>query len=101
MVLELVGGGAPVEALRVLKPGGILGSTLPPTLGDIAEGAQERDIRLAGLFVEADRMGMAAVANLVAKNQLKPTIVSTFPLQDADKAQAIKLGPGETVLTLS
>ena len=100
-VLEVIGGDYPARALEVLKPGGTLVSTLPPTLAPIAEAAAERGVRLAGLFVEADALGMTALADLAATGQLVPTIAATFPLDEAAAAQSGSHGPGKVVLTLS
>lgn len=100
-VLEVVGGDYPARALEVLKPGGMLVSTLPQTLAGITDQAVERGIRLAGLFVEADRLGMTALADLVTASQLVPSIAATYPLAQAGTAQATMSGPGKTVLTIS
>ena len=100
VVLELIGGDSPAKALDVLKPGGILVSTLPPTLAPIGQGARKRGIRLAGLFVEADRLSLTALADLAAIEGLVPTVAATFPLDQAGIAQSTKSGPGKTVLTL-
>jgi NADPH:quinone reductase-like Zn-dependent oxidoreductase len=100
VVLELVGGDSPAKALDVLKPGGILISTLPPTLVAIQDDARTRGVRLAGLFVEADRLSLTALADLAAAGRLVPTIAATFPLDQAGIAQSTKSGPGKTVLTL-
>lgn len=99
VVLETVGGDYPAKALDVLKPGGILVSTLPHTLADIHDDARKREVRLAGLFVEADGAGMTALAELARAGTLTPTIAATFPLEQAATAQSTKSGPGKTVLT--
>lgn len=59
-----------------------------------------RWIRIAGLFVEADRLGMTALVDLVDTGQLTPTIAATYPLEQAGTAQDTKSGPSRTVLTL-
>jgi NADPH:quinone reductase-like Zn-dependent oxidoreductase len=99
-VLESIGGDYPAKALKVLKPGGILVSTVGHTLPPVAAEAAERGIRLAGLFVEADRLGMTALADLAASGRLTPAIAATFPLDQAAAAHATKSGPGKTVLTV-
>lgn len=101
VVLETVGGDYPAKALDVLKPGGILVTTLPHTLAAVEDDARERGVRLAGLFVEADRAGMTALAELAIAGKLTPTIAATFPLEQAATAQSTKSGPGKTVLTLA
>lgn len=121
VVLDVVGGDYPARALDVLKPGGILVSTQPPSVQPVADAAAERGIRLAGIIVEADEVGMSALAELAANGQLVPTIAATFPLEDAGAASAMgdlaatdntfpleeggaaesgKHGPGKVVLTM-
>jgi NADPH:quinone reductase-like Zn-dependent oxidoreductase len=121
VVLDIVGGDYPTNALEVLKPGGILVSTQPPSLGPVAEAAAERGIRVAGVIVEADDVGMSALADLAAAGKLTPTIAATFPLEEAVAASALadvaatdhsfpleqggaaesgKHGPGKVVLTM-
>ena len=120
VVLDLVGGDYPARALDVLRPGGILVSTQPSALGPLADTATERGIRLAGVIVEADAVGMSALAELAATGKLVPTIAATFPLEevraasamadlasaggrfpleDGGAAQSGKHGPGKVVLT--
>jgi hypothetical protein len=96
-------------------------STQPTSLASVGEAAAERGIRLAGLIVEADPVGMSALADLAAAGKLLPTIAATFPLEDAVAASAAadmaasaghfpleeggatetaKHGPGKVVLTM-
>jgi NADPH:quinone reductase-like Zn-dependent oxidoreductase len=121
VVLDVVGGDYSAKALDVLKPGGILVSTQPPSLPPVAEAAAERGIRIAGVVVEADDVGMAALADLAADDRLVPTIAATFPLEEVAAASALadiaatdalfpleqggaaesgKHGPGKVVLTV-
>jgi NADPH:quinone reductase-like Zn-dependent oxidoreductase len=101
VVLEVIGGDYPARALHVLKYGGILVSIQPSSVPPVAREAAERGIRVAGLFVEADRLAMRALADLAAAGELVPTIAATFPLAQAATAQSVKAGPGKVVLTLS
>src|SRR5262249_19245017 len=89
IVLDVVGGDYPARALDVLKPGGILVSTQPSTLAPIADAAEKRGIRIAGIIVEADQVGMAGLAKLAADGKLVPTIAATFPLEEAVAASGI------------
>jgi NADPH:quinone reductase-like Zn-dependent oxidoreductase len=121
VVLDVVGGDYPARALDVLKPGGILVSSQPATLPPLAETAAKRGIRLAGVIVEADEVGMLALADLAATGKLVPTIAATFALEEAAVASAMadlastdgrfpleeggaaesgKHGPGKVVLTM-
>jgi NADPH:quinone reductase-like Zn-dependent oxidoreductase len=121
VVLDIVGGDYPARALEVLKPGGTLVSTQPSSLDEtVATAAAERNIRVAGVIVEADQVGMAGLADLAATGKLVPTIAATFPLEEAATASALadvaatdgqfpleeggaaasgKHGPGKVVLT--
>lgn len=89
VVLDIVGGDYPARALEVLKPGGILVSTQPSSLEEsVVKAAAERDIRVAGVIVEADEIGMSSLADLAAEGKLVPTIAATFSLEDAASASA-------------
>jgi NADPH:quinone reductase-like Zn-dependent oxidoreductase len=122
VVLDIVGGDYPARALDVLKPGGFLVSTQPSSLDEsVLTAAAERGIRVAGVIVEADQVGMTGLASLAATGKLVPTIAATFPLEDAATASAMadvaatdglfpleqggaaesgKHGPGKVVLTM-
>ncbi|WP_373299391.1 alcohol dehydrogenase catalytic domain-containing protein [Streptomyces phaeofaciens] len=77
----------------------VLVTTLPHTLADVLPEAARRGVRAAGLFVEADRIGMRALADLAATGRLVPTVDATYPLEQAGAAQTAKSGRGKTVLT--
>ena len=79
IVLDVVGGDYPARALDVLRPGGILVSTQPSTLAPLAQTAAERGIRVAGVIVEADEVGMSALADLAAAGKLVPKIAVNVP----------------------
>jgi NADPH:quinone reductase-like Zn-dependent oxidoreductase len=100
VALDVVGGDYPAKVLGVLKPGGILVSTQPPSLASVADMAAERGIRLAGILVEADDFGMTALADLAVSGKLVPTIAGIFPLEQAGAAESGKHGPGKVVLTV-
>jgi NADPH:quinone reductase-like Zn-dependent oxidoreductase len=60
-------------------------------------------VRLEGILVEPDRLGMEALAELVADGVLHPHVSATFPLADAARAhEAIETGrtQGKLVLTV-
>jgi NADPH:quinone reductase-like Zn-dependent oxidoreductase len=122
VVLDIVGGDYPARALDLLKPGGILVTTQPSSLDEsVVKAAAERDLRVAGVLVEADYVGMKALADLAASGKLEPTVAATFPLEEAASASAMadlaatgglfpletggatqsgKHGPGKVVLTV-
>ena len=101
VVLDLVGADAAAGALSTLRDGGILvtvtGAAEP--LQQLAAGR----VRIAGLLVEPDRLGMEALAALVTEGALRPHVVATFPLADAGRAhEASETGrtQGKLVLTV-
>lgn len=100
VVFDMIGHDYPDKAVRVLRAGGTLVSTLPQSLPEVAGAAAERGIGVAGLFVEADRLGLTALAELVVRGALAPTIAATFPLERAGEAQSVRNATGKTVLTL-
>jgi NADPH:quinone reductase-like Zn-dependent oxidoreductase len=100
-VLDLVGGDAAADALATLRDGGIL-VTVTGAADQLRELAEGR-VRVAGLLVEPDRVGMEAVADLVAEGALAPHVAATFPLADARRAhEAGETGrtQGKLVLTV-
>jgi len=101
VVLDVVGGDYPGRALDVLKRGGTLVSTQPPSLAPVADAAAERGIRLAGILVEADDVGMSALADLAKAGKLVPNVAATYPLVQAGAAESVKHGPGKVVLTIT
>ena len=76
-------------------------TTLPQSLDAAVPDATAAGVRLAGLFVESDRMGMTALTDLVQTGALRPTIAATYPLADAATAHATKHGAGKVVLTVA
>jgi NADPH:quinone reductase-like Zn-dependent oxidoreductase len=89
VVLDAVGGEVGLAALPALRDGGILvtvsGSAVPG-LQDAAGGR----VRIAGILVEPDGVGMQGLAKLAAEGKLRPHVERTFPLAEA--AEAHELG---------
>jgi NADPH:quinone reductase-like Zn-dependent oxidoreductase len=84
VVLDLLGGDAATGALATLRDGGIL-VTVTGAAEQLEELAAGR-VRVAGLLVEPDRLGMEALGALVADGALRPHVAATFPLADAGRA---------------
>lgn len=101
VALDVIGGDYPQRAVATLVSGGTLISTLPPSLGAAAGLASAAGVRLAGIFVESDRRGMAALTDLVVAGKLRPTVAATYPLDQAAAAHATPHGPGKVVLTVA
>jgi NADPH:quinone reductase-like Zn-dependent oxidoreductase len=101
VVLDLVGGETAADALSTLRDGGMF-VTVTGAADDLRGQAAGR-VRLAGILVEPDRLGMEALADLVAGGVLRPHVSATFPLADAARAhEAIETGRtvGKLVLTV-
>jgi len=100
VVLDLVGGEAAADALSTLRDGGTF-----VTVTGAADELRERAgrVRLEGILVEPDRLGMESLAGLVDEGVLRPHVSATFLLADAARAhEAIETGrtQGKLVLTV-
>lgn len=100
VVFETVGGEHPLRAVSTVRDGGIVVSTLPQIVGPAREAGARRGVRVEGLFVESDRLGMQALIDLVETERLRPLIAATHPLADAAAAHADRHGPGKVVLVV-
>ncbi|MEU0430759.1 NADP-dependent oxidoreductase [Streptomyces sp. NPDC006290] len=89
VVLDTIGGETGLRSLRVLRPGGVVVSILPVGTDEFYEEAERLGVRAVRMLVDADQAGMRAVADLVEKGALRPTIAETFPLAEAAKAHAL------------
>ena len=102
VVLDLLGGDAAVDALSTLRDGGIVVTVTGDALR-LRELAADR-VRVAGLLVEPDRLGMESLAALADDDALRAHVSETFPLADAARAhEAIETGRtlGKIVLTVA
>ncbi|WP_336524198.1 zinc-binding dehydrogenase [Mycolicibacterium fortuitum] len=101
-------GGAGHLAVQIAKASGasVIGMTVPDAEGHVRSlGADEvidyTTTEFAGrLFVEADRLGLTALATLVTAGKLRRTIAATCPLEHAGEAQSYRAISGKVVLTL-
>jgi len=102
VVLDLVGGETALDALSTLRDGGVF-VTVTGAADEVRDQAAGR-VRLEGVLVEPDRLGMEALAELVAEGVLRPHVSATFPLADAARAhEAGETGrtQGKLVLTVA
>jgi NADPH:quinone reductase-like Zn-dependent oxidoreductase len=95
VVLDVVGGDYPARVLDVLRSGGVRVSTQPPALAPLPGTAADRGIRLAGIIVEADQVGLRGLADLASTGKLVPTIAATFPLEEAAASAAADLASAD------
>jgi NADPH:quinone reductase-like Zn-dependent oxidoreductase len=97
-VLDAVGGETGLAALPSLREGGMLVTLSSSSVPALEEAAAGR-VRVEGILVEPDRLGLEALAAL----GVKPHVEATFPLEEA--ARAHELGEqgrtrGKIVLTV-
>lgn len=100
MVLDTQGGDTQERSWGVLKPGGILVTTVPPPPGDAAKA---HSVRGEFLFAQPNTAVLTQLANLVASGDLTPVIATTLPLAEARRAQELSATGhtrGKIVLTV-
>jgi NADPH:quinone reductase-like Zn-dependent oxidoreductase len=98
MALDAVGGEVGLAALPAVRDGGTLVTLSASAVAELEKAAAGR-VRVAGILVEPDRVGMEALAAM----GLRPHVEATFPLEEA--ARAHELGEqgrtrGKIVLTV-
>lgn len=104
VVLDLVGGQTGLQSLPVLRDGGLLISV--PSSTDVAplRAAAHGRVRVTGILVEPDRVGMEALASLVEDGALGVRVAKTFPLEAAAEAHEFgesgQTDGGKLVLTV-
>ena len=87
VVLDLIGGETEQRSWGVLKPGGILVSTLgPPSQEEAAKH------RVRATFVQAQPTAglLKEIARLLDSGQIKPNVGKMFPMEQARQAQELK-----------
>ena len=98
VVIDVLGGDFTATAVRMVRRGGSVVTMIPQIPPATYALAEERGVRLSGLLVEADRLGLGALVRLVEAGRLRPTVAATYPLSDAAAAHANGGGYGKTVL---
>lgn len=89
------------RSLEALRPGGTLVSVSAGAADGLRERAKEREIRVAGILVEPDPVGLEALAHLVENGQLQVRVARTFDLVEAADAHRLaesSHGGGKIVL---
>jgi len=90
------------RSLQVLRPGGLLVTTVDRTNAELAGKAEAAGIHLVGITVEPDYVGLEALARLVDNLQLSVHVDRAFPFEKApDAHHLIESGhvTGKVVLT--
>ncbi|MGB8945232.1 MAG: NADP-dependent oxidoreductase [Streptomyces sp.] len=90
-------------SLGVVRPGGVLISILEHHDKELAARVEAAGRRFAGVMVEPDATGLAAVAELIDAGRVRPFVEETFPLEEAGKAHELVASghvQGKIVLTV-
>jgi NADPH:quinone reductase-like Zn-dependent oxidoreductase len=98
VVLDLMGGEIQERSWKVLKPGGILVSTVSPPK---AETAAAHGVRQAFVFTQPNAVQLAEIARLADAEKLKVIVETILPLSDATRGQELSQrghGRGKIVL---
>jgi NADPH:quinone reductase-like Zn-dependent oxidoreductase len=86
VVLDTLGGEIQERSWKVLKPGGILVSTVNPPSAEIAAAHK---VRQAFVFVQPNAAQLAQIASLVDTEKLKVIVETVLPLSDATRGQEL------------
>lgn len=101
LVFDLIGGETQVRSWSVLKPGGILVSTLGQPS---REKATQHQVRCTGYQAQPNGEELAEIAALIDTHRVRPIVAATFPFAavlDAEEVQAKSHPRGKIVLELA
>lgn len=84
LVFDLVGGETQARSLAVLKPGGILVSTLQ---APDKEKLRQHGVRGTNYMAKPNSAELADICRLISMGKVNPVISGRFPLEEAAKAQ--------------
>jgi len=102
VVIDTVGGDVQARSFSVLKPGGVLVSSVSPP--DPQE-ASRRGVRASFMLVDVTTKALTRIAELIDAGQLTARVGQVLPLSDARRAHEMLDGlvphePGKIVLSL-
>ncbi len=89
------------RSLAALRPGGTLVSVAAGAADELRAAARPREIRVAGILVEPDPVGLEGLVHLVENGQLQVRVERTFDLAEAAAAHRLaesSHGGGKIVL---
>ncbi len=86
VVLDTVGGELLERSLAVLKPGGILVTSVGQP---DAEAATARGVRASGMMAQANPTQLTEIAGLIDAGSVKPVVSTVLPLAEASQAHAM------------
>jgi len=86
MVFDTIGGEAQKNTLRLLRPGGILVTTLKI---EDAAAFEKKGVRITGMMGQANQDDLESIARLVDEGKVRPAIQKVFPLEKAADASRL------------
>lgn len=85
-VLDTIGGDTQERSWQVLKPGGVLVSTVGQPSPDKA---RQHGVRATGMLANTDPAQLREIARLIDQGRVKPLVSDVLPLADASRAHAL------------
>jgi NADPH:quinone reductase-like Zn-dependent oxidoreductase len=86
VVFDTIGGDTQKRSLQMLKPGGILVTTVK--VEDEAA-FKQKGVRITGMFTTSKKEDLEAIAQLVDEGRVKPIVSKVLPLEAAEEAHRI------------
>lgn len=86
LVLDLIGKEVQQRSLSVIKPGGILVTTVAP---EFKEQAKEKHIRLESFTAQSYTQDLEEIAELIDEGLISPVVSAVFNLEEARKAEEL------------
>ncbi|MEC3995843.1 NADP-dependent oxidoreductase [Actinacidiphila sp. DG2A-62] len=103
VVLDTIGGDTVARSLAVLRPGGHLVTAVAEDDPELAARCEAAGLRLSGVTVDPDPVGLRALVGLVEQGRLRVHVQQTFPFERvADAHRLLDAGHlrGKLVLTV-
>jgi NADPH:quinone reductase-like Zn-dependent oxidoreductase len=89
VVVNLVGGDYGRRSLRVLRPGGVLAMIVGGGGGALGAAAEAAGVRVERHLVRPDRQGLARLAELAGRGDLRVAVEHALPLEQAARAHEL------------
>jgi NADPH:quinone reductase-like Zn-dependent oxidoreductase len=86
VVLDLVGGEVQARSFAVLKPGGILVTTMGQP---DADAASARGVRAGGIMTQGNPAQLREIAGMIDRGAIRPIVSQVFPLAEAREAHMV------------
>jgi len=86
VVFDTIGGNTQKLSLQMLKPGGILVTTIKV---EDEDAFKEKGVRITGMLTTSKKEDLEAIAQLVDEGRVKPIISKILPLEAAEEAHRL------------